>query len=412
MWDKSEYEVPESQFRERLSKVRDFADSNNLSAVVVYSAPQIHQWAQSGHVGYLTNWSNLDRLVESMVVVPRQGEPALLFAGVEYMLDQIEEVSWIGDVRMVSSPDPRQVSSSYDTDVGGDLAGGAKTFGGATADIIEASGSGGKPIAIAGREQIPMVFYKDLESSIAAGIADAPDIVEELRAIKSPEEVSVLRQVAGVSDRCYEAMLEALKDGMWGYELSAAMDNAGKRIGTDFIYNTMHNAPGGALDAGHLSIKSHAYRLHAGDYINANAYIIHKGYWIQSARSGTIGESFPAGASLVERDLEAQQEVLAAIEPGLPIGELTKIASAAAERAGTRVQGGRIGHGQGLDYSEQPFLMAGSEETLKPGHVFVLHVVFELPGTNQILRPIGNLCHITDDGVEVLDKFPSALFHA
>ena len=32
MWDKSEYEVPESQFRERLSKVRDFADSNNLSA--------------------------------------------------------------------------------------------------------------------------------------------------------------------------------------------------------------------------------------------------------------------------------------------------------------------------------------------------------------------------------------------
>ncbi len=245
MRDKREYEVPESQFRERLEKVRDFADSNYLSAVVVYSAPEIHQWAQSGHVGYLTNWSNLDRLVETMVVVPRQGEPALLFAGVEYMLGQIDQVAWMTDVRMVSSPDPRQVSSSYDVDVGGDMAGGAKTFGGATADIIEATGSGGKPIAIAGREQIPMVFYKDLESSIAEGIADAPDIVAELRAIKSPEEVSVLRQVAAVSDRCYAAMLEALEDGIWGYELSAAMDSAGKRVGADFVYNTLHNAPGG-----------------------------------------------------------------------------------------------------------------------------------------------------------------------
>ena len=92
MWDKNEYEVPESQFRNRLEKVREFADVNDLSAVVAYSAPTIHHWAQSGHVGYLTNWSNLDRLADTMVVVPRTGEPVLLVAGVEYMLDQIDQV--------------------------------------------------------------------------------------------------------------------------------------------------------------------------------------------------------------------------------------------------------------------------------------------------------------------------------
>ena len=413
MWDKKDYEVPESQFRDRLEKVREFADVNNLSAVVAYSAPTIHHWAQSGHVGYLTNWSNLDRLADTMVVIPRTGEPVLLVAGVEYMLDQIDEVSWMSDVRLVSSPDPRAVSSSYDAGVGGQGAtGGSRSFGGAVDAIIRANGCSGNPIGIAGKDQLTFSLYKDLESSVKEGIADTVDIVAELRSVKSAEENSLQRQVAGVADRCYETMIESLSDGMWGYELSAEMDRAGKRVGADFIYNTMHTAPGGDLKAGVLSIKAHDHRLNQGDYVNANAYIINKGYWIQSARSGTIGPTFPSSnAGLIQENLDIQLKVLDAIEPGLPIGELLKIAETGAERIGCTVQGGRIGHGQGLDYSEMPFLRSGSTETLKPGHTFVLHVCLEIPGTNKLIRPIGNLCLVAEDGVEILDKFSSELFH-
>ena len=413
MWNKTEYEVPESQFNDRLEKVREFADQNDLSAVVVYSAPTIHQWAQSGHIGYLTNWCNLDRLADTMVVVPRKGTPVLLLAGVEYMLEQIDQVSWINEVRMVSSPDPRAVSSSYDVGIAGEEAQpGATTFGGAVAEIIRANGCAGRPIGLAGKDQLTLALYMDLEASIGEGVADAPDIVAELRSIKSAEEVSLQRQVAAVADRCYETMMDSLTDGMWGYELSAEMDHAGKRVGADFIYNTMHTAPNGDLKAGVLSIKSHDHRMYRGDYINTNAYIINKGYWIQSARSGTIGPSFPSEASLVQGLLDIQLEVLDAIQPGLPIGELLRIAQAGADRLGCTVQGGRIGHGQGLDYSEMPFLTAGNAETLKPGHTFVLHVCLEIPGTNKLIRPIGNLCLVTEDGVEILDRFSSELFHA
>ena len=413
MWDKTEYEVPESQFNDRLEKVREFADQNDLSAVVVYSAPTIHHWAQSGHVGYLTNWCNLDRLAETMVVVPRKGTPVLLLAGVEYMLEQIDEVSWIKEVRLVSSPDPRAVSSSYDVSIAGKEAQrGATTFGGAVDEIIHANGCAGRPIGLAGKDQLTLALYMDLEASISEGVADTPDIVAELRAIKSAEETSLQRQVAAIADRCYGAMIDSLEDGMWGYELSAEMDHAGKRVGADFIYNTMHTAPNGDLKAGVLSIKSHDHRMYRGDYINTNAYIINKGYWIQSARSGTIGQSFPSQAGLIQELLDIQLEVLDAIQPGLPIGELLRVAEVGADRLGCKVQGGRIGHGQGLDYSEMPFLTTGNAETLKPGHTFVLHVCLEIPGTNKLIRPIGNLCLVTEDGVEILDRFSSELFHA
>ena len=115
---------------------------------------------------------------------------------------------------------------------------------------------------------------------------------------------------------------------------------------------------------------------------------------------------------LLEANLRIQDEVRAAIRPGLPIGELVRIADEAAGHLGYQIQGGRIGHGQGLDYSEQPFLIAGSEAILEPGNVFVLHVCLELPGTHILINPIADLCHVTADGVEVLNHFPRGVFHA
>ena len=58
-----------------------------------------------------------------------------------------------------------------------------------------------------------------------------------------------------------------------------------------------------------------------------------------------------------------------------------------------------------------PFLIAGSREKLQPGNVFVLHVCLELPGTNVLINPIADLCHITTNGVEVLNRFPRGVFH-
>ena len=414
MWDKTEYEIPRTQFEERLEKVRQFAVAHDLGAVIVYSAPRIHQWSQTGHVGYLTNWSNLDRIVDTMVVVPCEGKAVMLLTGVEYMLEEIAEVSWVEDVRLVSSPDPRAISGAYDSKVGGEQATqGVDTFGKEIHHLMKSRSLEDKPVAISGIEAMSALIYQDLVSSLDRPIArEVPDIVAELRSIKTSQEVDLLRQVASISDKSYETMFEVLYDGMLGYELTAEMDRTAKRQGADLVYHCMHSAPGGDLSTGKLSVKAHDCSLHRSDYINVNAYVVHKGYWIQSDRSGTIGPTLGGNAAtLVEANFRVQDEVRAVIKPGLTIGELIQVADRAAERYGYFIPGGRIGHGQGLDYSEQPFLIAGSQETLKPGHVFVLHVCLGLPGTNVFINPIADLCHVVDTGVEVLNQFPRGLFH-
>ena len=348
-----------------------------------------------------------------MVVVTRDGDAILLVPGVEYMLQQIDEVSWIHDVRLVSSPDPRAIAGSFDPGVGGEAASGdVNSFGAEVHQILIAAGCADRPTAVAGMEAMPVTIHRDLQAALTGGLVDTPDIVAQLRSLKSPQEVDVMRQVAALSDRCYARMVEVLTDGMMGYELSAEMDHAARRAGADLVYNCVHSAPDGELERGKLSIKPHDWPLNRGDYISVNAYVVHKGYWIQSDRTGTIGPELSASAGrMFEANLQAQDEALATIEPGLPIGELVRISEAAAQRQGYRIQGGRIGHGQGLDYSEMPFLIAGSEEELMPGNVFVLHVCLEVPGTKILMNPIADLCCVTADGVEVLNTFPRGLFH-
>ena len=413
MWDKALHEVPKSEFSNRIERVRRFCVENDLSGVVVYSQPPVHQWSQTGHVGYLTNWVSLDRNTDTMVLVPRNGEAVFLIAGVDYMLDQIEPVSWMEDIRMVASPDPRAISAAYTDDASRGGASSINTFGQEAYRILKATGSAGRPVAVSGMEAMSAALYRDIESSIPEGIADTIDIVAELRSVKTPGEVSLLRKVASISDRAYETMVEVLEEGMLAYELMAELDRSARADGGDLVYHCIHWAPNGELDRGHLSLKPLDQPLRAGDYINVNAYVVYKGYWIQSDRSGTIGTTFGNSArAICDANMAVQDEVLAAIRPGLVVSEMLDMSNRAAERLGYEIQGGRIGHGQGLDYSEEPFLMEGSDRVLEPGNVFVLHTCLGVPGTNILVNPIADLCHVTEDGVEVLNSFQRDYFHA
>jgi Xaa-Pro aminopeptidase len=237
--------------------------------------------------------------------------------------------------------------------------------------------------------------------------------VGELRSVKSSGEIGLLKKVASISDRAYETMLDVLEEGMLGYELMAELDRSARAEGGDMVYHTIHWAPNGELEKGHLSIKPLDQPLRAGDFINVNAYIVYKGYWIQSDRSGTIGAKFEGSArAICDANMSVQDEVLSAIRPGLVISDMLNISNRAAEKLGYEIQGGRIGHGQGLDYSEEPFLMEGSDRVLRPGNVFVLHTCLGVPGTNILVNPIADLCHVTEDGVEVLNSFSRDYFHA
>ena len=103
----------------RFQEIRQFLDEEGLGALFVCSPPMEHKWGQTGHVSYLSGWADHDRIVESAVVVPLQGAPVLLFAGMPYMRELALEVFPIDDVRLVRAIDPQQ-AVAVDPKKGGD----------------------------------------------------------------------------------------------------------------------------------------------------------------------------------------------------------------------------------------------------------------------------------------------------
>ena len=89
----------------RYKKIRAFLENQDVGALFVYSPPVEYKWGQTGHVSYLSGWANHDRIVDSAVVVPVSGHPALLIGGAPYMLKQIADVSPLKDVRLIQAVD-------------------------------------------------------------------------------------------------------------------------------------------------------------------------------------------------------------------------------------------------------------------------------------------------------------------
>jgi Xaa-Pro dipeptidase len=370
-------------------------------------------WYQSGHVGYLTNWSSLDRSTDAIVVVPEHGDVVLLCPGADFMRDQIAEASWVRDVRFVASSDPKAISASYDKGtVGAGSAQLGRTFGEEIAQVLAERDLSKRPVGLVGVENLPTPLYRDLMAHFGNRLVEVEDVVARLRYVKSPAEIRLIRETVRIADVAYSTMLDALKPGLLGYELSAEMERVARASGADFASFTLASGPAEDITKGSLDIKAHERKLRWGDQILVNTYLMYKSYFIQPVRSGTIGPASRQQEILMGACLDIQDKCIDAMKPGTPIADIVRLARAEADRLGYDLQGGRMGHGQGLDYAEWPYFLDTNMTPLEAGVVAVVHPPVSVPGTHFLYSPIGDIVLVTERGAERLNQFPREAFHA
>ena len=396
------------EYASRHERVAEFLRQRDLGALLVYSMPVEHKWGQTGHVSYLTGWANHDRIVDCAVVVPAAGRPALLFAGLPYMVEQANDVSAIEDIRLVAAVDPNAVAVSK-----GAGHAGPRDFAGEALAILAENGLQGKGLGVAGLENMPAPFYQALVEGLGAQLKPVDDVVAQLRSVKSPDEVQLMRRAAELSDLGFETMLEVARPGMRGVELIAEMERVVRRCGADHAKYWMASGPPTHWDDSRLDIKPHERVLGEGDLMASCSYVHHKGYWCHGQRTGTLMRPSRHLQELYAMARQCQDAGLAHLRAGVPINQVSKTIREAAATRGYRLEGGRIGHGIGMDYSEQPVPLSEVNDTqLEAGMTCVIHVAYALPGSGKMFVPLGDVCHVGSDGVELLMQFPRTPFVA
>jgi Xaa-Pro aminopeptidase len=240
----------------------------------------------------------------------------------------------------------------------------------------------------------------------AAQTIDVCAGLDDLRLIKSPAEIALLRAAAHVADLGVSAGIEAIHAGVSDREAMAAIQQAVALAGGEFpAYPTLVDA------RGTLHGTPIGKRLGEGDVVYLEVSGVVRRYHCNISRTVVVGEPSPRIRELYEVVREALERATEALRPGVSVAEIVELV-AACHRGYEQNTWGRFGFSMEIAYPPiwigALSLMKGDPHTIEPGMVITME-----PGlaySDGATMMLGNNVLVKEDGPEVLNEVPVELF--
>lgn len=249
-------------------------------------------------------------------------------------------------------------------------------------------------------------FEKIYEKFKQARFIKASGIIGELRKYKTIDEAEKMRKSSELADKALEKIIPMIKAGMEENEVRDLLETEMKHQGmTGPSFETIiGSGPNSALP--HYTAGDRV--LNDGDSIVIDFGGVYQGYCSDMTRTVMLGKASKEYKEVYETVKEAQIRAVEAVRPGIKASEIDAVARSYITEKG---YGGyfihRTGHGIGMEVHEEPYISDISNTVLQPGMVFSIEPGVYLPGKFGVR--IEDLVMVTDNGVEVLNKFTKEL---
>jgi Xaa-Pro dipeptidase len=233
---------------------------------------------------------------------------------------------------------------------------------------------------------------------------DATSLVEQLRAIKSPQEIELLRTAAELSGAGLCSLLRSIAPGMdaasmTGIWRTAALAEAKHR-----------NLPPPASTWAYIAVAGDGFApgglARAGDLIKIDVGCVIDGYSSDGGRTAVIGKASPAAQKVYDSLHRAFDAGLSRLQPGSPLKQVHQAVSATMWSEGFTTYGrGHFGHGVGASiWSEEwPFISADAIAIAKPGMVLAFETPYYISGLGGFI--IEDQLLVTETGTEVMAPY-------
>ena len=268
-------------------------------------------------------------------------------------------------------------------------------------------------------DRIPQIVLSYLSSlNSKEKFVNFSEILEEMRMIKSPEELQVARHAGQVANAMMKAGREAIIDGRPEFEVAIATSAAGTRAAAELLekqYPLSDMSPNThflqIMASGEDIVKTHHRAstriMRIGDPVflcfcgMTNFYKFKLGFdrtfWINSAK--------PEHIKVYETALSSQEAALSVLGPGVKAEQVHEAYAEVIQDAGYDYPF-RCGRATGYSFLEKPFLIKGDKTILKPGMVFAVDGSVL---TNDFRAQVGDSFIITETGYEQITHHPKTV---
>ncbi len=389
---------PVAEYRDRYEKLRKAMEKRNLDAILVTAKENVVYFSGLETVG----WDSKHRPLGC--ILPRD-QPHPILVVPESLAYVAEVTSWVDDVRLWGGF--KRAGIPHDPVVG---------IADSIRDLRLDRGRIGMEMGYGTRINMSQADFEMLKSLLPEVKAvDGAEAIWELRMIKSPAEVEVMRRVCQDTCDAYQVAFSAIHGGMTERELAgilmaemARLTNyrpgfVGIRSGR--LKYTMMNVP-----------PFETKRLEPGDLVVVDGGATFRDYWCDMMRMASIGQPSAQARRFFDVDLAAQRAGMAAIKPGARAGDVCKSCLDVIQQGGLGEHAPsleRVGHGLGMEVHEPPSLALGSEQEIEPGMVLTVEPIFsDLPNYQIGNFAMEQIVLVTDSGAELLTPFTDELWIA
>ncbi len=232
-----------------------------------------------------------------------------------------------------------------------------------------------------------------------ARLIDGGAVFEQLRLVKSPEEIVRMRRAIEITEDAVASTFDRLQPGMRDVDVAKIVAEEHARRGIN---------GGGLVQFGPQSALPHGgplgTKLASGMVVLIDAGGEFQGYTSDITRTRWFGGAPPKKFREVYNLVhDAQDAAMERVRPGVAAQEIDRAARAVITKGGYgQYFTHRLGHGMGMDGHEPTYMVEGNTRALEPGYVFSVEPGIYMLGEWGVRLEDDYQC--TENGGELLSR--------
>ena len=266
----------------------------------------------------------------------------------------------------------------------------------------------GATIGLVGQGTLPVAFIDHIKRSRLsnAKFVDTTDMVDEIKAIKSADEIELIRRTAAVQDAAMEAAFAAVAPGKRDIEIAAVAEHKCLELGSEQgLFLCCSHPPGQPVIFGNRHVQNRVMR--EGDVftllVESNGP---GGFFTELGRSCVIGKASQDMKDELQFLLAARKFTLDMLKPGTSCKEIWDTYNQFMRKNGKPDEKRLYCHSQGYDMVERPLVRFDESMVIQKNLNLACHPTYL---GEHMFNSICDNFLIGDRGPERLHKFPETI---